>query len=172
MDHIAETQILGHQLPRTIEAASTSISDISPIDCRHASAVFQIAAESFPAVWSEQEFCYFLAHENRVCQGLFSLGAGAPRLRSYFLGLLVQGDLDIISVATRADDRRLGLGERLLKQVCEDRRICRAFLEVEVDNEAAIALYRKTGFVILGRRNAYYGPQRDAYLMRWERETS
>jgi ribosomal-protein-alanine N-acetyltransferase len=32
----------------------------------------------------------------------------------------------------------------------------RIFLEVAEDNEAALALYRKLGFVELGRRKRYY----------------
>ncbi len=172
MDSVIETKVLGHELPGVVSTFSDAFSEIRPIDCRHSGDVYRIAAASFPSVWSEQDFCYFLAHENRVCFGLFSLGKGSPRLRTYFLALLVQGDLDIISIATAPEDRRLGLGGQILKHICEDKRIQRAFLEVEVDNEAAIALYVKAGFVILGQRNAYYGPNRDAFLMRWERVSS
>jgi ribosomal protein S18 acetylase RimI-like enzyme len=131
--------------------------------------VYRIAAQSFPSVWSEKEFCYFLAHENRLCLGVFSEWQGHKRLRAYFLGLLVQGDLDIISLATLPEDRRLGLGSQLLAAVCAKEGVRRAFLEVETSNEAAFSLYSKSGFVLLGRRNEYYGPERDAYLMRWER---
>lgn len=165
MDRSAQTQILGDQLPRRVSVEPELVS----LDCNDVDDVYRIAAASFPAVWTEKEFCYFLAHENRLCLGLASHDGDRFRLRAYFLGLLVQGDLDIISVATDPEDRRLGLGERLLREVCRQPGVSRAFLEVEVSNGPAIALYTKLGFETLGRRHAYYGPDRDAYLMRWVR---
>lgn len=163
MDRSSQAQVLGDQLPRKLDDGLR----FAPLNCNHLSAVYRLAAESFPAVWSEKEFAYFLAHENRLCVGLLSDAPEGPRLRAYFLGLVVQGDLDIISIATRVEDRRLGLAERLLRHVCMHQGVARAFLEVEVDNEPAIRLYGKMGFERLGRRHAYYGPNRDAYLMRY-----
>jgi ribosomal-protein-alanine N-acetyltransferase len=37
---------------------------------------------------------------------------------------------------------------------------------VRVDNEAALGLYRKHGFELLGRRRDYYAPGVDATTMR------
>lgn len=171
MDRSIETQIPGHQLPRGVASAGP-LGHIRPLDCRDVEAVRRIAAESFPMVWSEQDFNYFLSHENRLCLGLFSEGGEESRLRAYFLGLVVHGDLDIISVATCEFDRRLGFGQKLLDLACRQTSVLRAFLEVETDNEGAIGLYKKWGFQLLGRRSAYYGPGRDAYLMRWEKRTA
>jgi [ribosomal protein S18]-alanine N-acetyltransferase len=168
--HSLETQVRSSELHG--ELAPLPAVFVQPIDCRHAERVTQIAALSFPAVWSEKEFCYFLAHENRICLGSFTSFEGKDRLRAYFLGLLVQGDLDIISIATHPDDRRLGLGSTLLSHVCHLPSVQRAFLEVETSNEAAAALYSKHGFQTLGRRHSYYGPGRDAFLMRWCRQVS
>ncbi len=168
MDRSAKTQVFGDQLPgRVAPPASDSELRVVPIDCNQLEDVYRLAFQSFPAVWSEKEFAYFLAHDNRLCMGLVTESPQGPRLRSYFLGLLIQGDLDIISVATATEDRRLGLGEKLLRRVCAHPEVRRAFLEVEVDNAPAIALYTKLGFQNLGRRHSYYGPNRDAFLMRW-----
>ncbi len=169
MDRSFETQIPGHELSRGIAPAGP-LGHIRALDCRDTAAVRGIAAESFPLLWSEQEFNYFLSHEHRLCLGLFSKSSEESRLRAYFLGLLVHGDLDIISVATRLDDRRLGFGQQLLDHACQQPQVLRAFLEVETENTAAIGLYQKRGFQRLGRRSAYYGPGRDAYLMRWQKE--
>ncbi len=164
MDSPSQTQIRSCELPGVDSGCL-----FEALDCRHALQVTQIASLSFPLVWSEKEFCYFLAHENRVCLGLFSHYGGTARLRAYFLGLLVQGDLDIISIATHPEDRRLGLGLGLVSEVRKNRAINRAFLEVETSNFAARAMYEKAGFEVLGRRTSYYGPGRDAFLMRWMR---
>ncbi len=166
MDRSSETQILRHELPRRL----SSLGQVLPLDHRHAAEVQAVAAGSFPKVWSEEDFRFFLSHEQKLCFGLFTEGEpGILRLRSYFIALLVAGDVDIISIATRPLDRRLGLSERLLDHVCHAPTVRRAFLEVEVGNEAAIGLYEKYGFKRLGTRPAYYGPGRDAYLMCWER---
>ena len=168
MDRFAQTQVRGDELPRGV--VPDPFGTLVSLDCNDVAQVYRIAALSFPAVWSEKEFCYFLAHENRICLGLASDAPEGFRLRSYFLGLLIQGDLDIISVATAPEDRRLGLGEQLLREVCTRPGVQRAFLEVEVDNAAAMGLYLKLGFQNLGRRHSYYGPNRDAFLMRWLRQ--
>ena len=41
----------------------------------------------------------------------------------------------------------------------------KVFLEVEFDNDPALALYDKTGFQRYGMRKDYYGPGMDAVLM-------
>lgn len=172
MDSPSQEKIFGNELSRRLVESpffDPTGSVVLALDCRHIEAVRRIAAQSFPAVWAEKEFAYFLAHENRVCMGTFTQAPEGPRLRAYFLGLLIQGDLDIISIATVPEDRRLGLGEALVRRVISLPVVRRAFLEVEVDNEPAIRLYEKLGFQTLGRRRAYYGPDRDALLMRWEK---
>jgi ribosomal-protein-alanine N-acetyltransferase len=134
------------------------------IDCRHIEAVRAVAALSFQRSWSPQDFGYFLAHECRLVGGIFD----GERLVAYFLGLVVQGELDIISVATHPDFRRRGLAEKLLRWACAQGNVQRAFLEVSTANESAIALYRKLGFHPLSVRKGYYDGQVDAQLMRWE----
>lgn len=70
--------------------------------------------------------------------------------------------------------RRRGLAERLLAAVIDQARQWggeRLLLEVRASNAAALALYRRTGFVEDGRRRGYYplrtpgGQREDAVLM-------
>lgn len=53
-----------------------------------------------------------------------------------------------------------GIGELLLSDILAeaDRRQSTVFLEVRVDNDPAIGLYKKHGFVQLGVRKNYYQP--------------
>ena len=65
--------------------------------------------------------------------------------------------------------RRQGKGLRLLRRLLDDARAqgcASAQLEVRAGNAAAQALYRKAGFVALGRRPGFYrDPSEDAVLM-------
>lgn len=132
----------------------------------HLSSLVSIARESFPVVWGEKDFAYFLAHECGYARGIFS----GNRLQAYVVGLLVQGELDIASIATEVSSRRQGLGRVLLQeaQACSDRIV----LEVEASNVSAIALYRSVGFVQVGIRPKYYQGKTDALQMAWERQPS
>ena len=63
--------------------------------------------------------------------------------------------------------RRRGIGKSLMTALEDEfkRRGCRkSGLEVAVDNEAAVSLYRSLGYVFLGKLKNYYGPRRDAFL--------
>lgn len=124
----------------------------------------EIARGSFPRLWEPKEFAYFLDHECGLCLGDVRDGV----LRGYFLGLLVAGDLDVVSIATETKFRRQGIGEGLLRAALAHPGVERAFLEVECRNTAALELYKKLGFQITSTRKAYYDGLRDAYNMKWE----
>jgi ribosomal-protein-alanine N-acetyltransferase len=68
---------------------------------------------------------------------------------------------DVMTVAVAPRRRGGGLGRLLLGEL--ERRACgrgaaHLMLEVRADNEAALALYRRSGFVELARRRGYYRP--------------
>jgi [ribosomal protein S18]-alanine N-acetyltransferase len=74
----------------------------------------------------------------------------------------------IASIAVLPGSRRKGTGVLLLEE-CE-RRFLRyglemSTLEVDVANDAAIALYESKGYEINGMIKEFYGPGRDAYVM-------
>lgn len=72
----------------------------------------------------------------------------------------------LYSIATHAQARGKGVGSALL-QAAEDlarRRHCTALrLEVRTDNETAIRLYERLGYVRIGRYGHYYGDGADAW---------
>jgi ribosomal-protein-alanine N-acetyltransferase len=139
---------------------------IAPVTGRHLAEIIPIASQSFDPVWKEKEFLYFLEHACGFCFGLFD-EKGA--LAAYFLGLLVRGELDIVSVATHPSHRRRGHSECLLRWILAQPKVEKAFLEVAVDNDPAVKLYEKIGFAHSGLRKKYYQAKRDAFLMRWNR---
>lgn len=74
----------------------------------------------------------------------------------------------VASVAVLPQHRRKGIG-RMLMTECEKEFMMRALttfsLEVDVENEPAIALYESKGYEINGMIKDFYGPGRDAYMM-------
>lgn len=90
--------------------------------------------------------------------------AGLARLGT---GLHPESEVHTIGVDPQV--RRRGVGGALLAELLRvaDRWGGPVFLEVRTDNDAAIALYRREGFEIVGTRKRYYQPSgADAYTMR------
>ncbi|GGO96522.1 GNAT family N-acetyltransferase [Actinomyces gaoshouyii] len=81
-----------------------------------------------------------------------------------------RGDADLLTIATAARARRLGLARAMLAHLIDRARGagCGAvLLEVRASNDAAQALYLSRGFTPVGRRRRYYSaPTEDAVVMR------
>lgn len=80
----------------------------------------------------------------------------------FAIGWKVADELELHLVAVEPAQRRNGIATALLERFCDGA----THLEVEADNTAARALYTRLGFEEVGRRSGYYGPNRDAVLMR------
>ena len=80
------------------------------------------------------------------------------------------GDADLLTVATLPAARRRGIATAMITHLlrCARRAGCAAvLLEVRASNAGAQALYRRLGFVPVGRRRRYYlAPVEDALVMR------
>ncbi|HLR96922.1 MAG TPA: ribosomal protein S18-alanine N-acetyltransferase [Jiangellaceae bacterium] len=78
--------------------------------------------------------------------------------------------VDLQTLAVLDGHQRRGIGTVLLRAAlaeAESRGVRRMLLEVRVDNDAALALYRREGFERLIRRRGYYGAGRyDGLVMR------
>jgi len=86
-------------------------------------------------------------------------------------GILVAADTsELLTVGVVPAARRDGLARRMLAELyaaAVSRGAHEMFLEVRVDNDAAISLYLDEGFVDVGRRPGYYESGRvDALVMR------
>ncbi len=160
MGQIFKRQIHSHATSGKIIAV-----DIKPLHCLDIEAVKSISEIAFNKGWGEKDFAYFIAHDSGCCWGVFK----EKRLIGYFLALLVQGELDIISVAVEKEFRRWGIAEMLLVLVWELAEVKRAFLEVEAGNTPAIRLYEKVGYRQYGLRKKYYAGLKDAVVMKKEK---
>lgn len=157
MDQVLEREIRSQQSPG-------NALTIRPLTSSHLSPLLEIAKESFDVVWSEKDFLHCLENPDGRTFGVFY----EERLIAYFLGLDVQGDIDIVSIAVAKNARKAGVAFSLLSHVLASAKHA-AFLEVDLRNQAAIALYRKAGFVDVRIRRAYYEKKYDALCMHWER---
>jgi [ribosomal protein S18]-alanine N-acetyltransferase len=80
----------------------------------------------------------------------------------------VHDEVHVLNVATHPENRRTGLGRRLMNHVLHVARVkgmCLITLEVRRSNEGAIELYRGLGYRRVGVRPRYYENQEDALLM-------
>ena len=82
-----------------------------------------------------------------------------PSVAAYGGMLITVDEGQITNIATHPDHRRRGLGAAVVEALlCEARARALSFvtLEVRESNAAAIALYQKFGFVVVGRRPRFY----------------
>lgn len=83
--------------------------------------------------------------------------------------MTVAAEAEIIYLHTAGSFRRRGLGAYLLYRTLEElssRGIQSMFLEVRKSNQAAIALYKRLGFLLFGERQRYYADGESALLMK------
>ncbi len=139
--------------PRT----SASIRRIGPA---FAAACAKIHAQSFAHAWTLAEFESLLAGCDVVGEAAFATSLfGGRRLTGFVLSRRGADTAEILTIAVTPALRHKGVGAALLGRhlatlAAEGAKSL--FLEVETDNRAARALYRRFGFAEVGERKAYY----------------
>lgn len=114
-----------------------------------------------PRPWSAAEFAVFLTASGSVL-------LQAPD--GFLLGRVAGGEAELLTLAVAPAARRTGQGRALVERFlahCAGQGAT-AFLEVAADNDAAIRLYRATGWHEVGRRPGYYGAGLDGLVMRFD----
>jgi ribosomal-protein-alanine N-acetyltransferase len=74
----------------------------------------------------------------------------------------------VITIDVLPDYRRLGIADTLMGEIersARERRLRRLALQVEVENQEALALYRKWNYQPKSILPDYYGPGLDAFMM-------
>ena len=80
-------------------------------------------------------------------------------------------EADILTVAVLPAYRRQGIAKEFMRQIeayAIEREASAMMLEVELSNESAIKLYESLGYMKISVRMDYYGPGKDAHVMRKE----
>lgn len=110
-----------------------------------------IHAASFDTGWDALEMSVH-------CTKDLCLGLGEP-LSAFIICSVAADQAEILTLATRPEARRSGLGRMLLVETVtalRDKQVTELFLEVAEDNLAARELYKGAGFSAIGRRPGYY----------------
>ncbi|MEW5424511.1 GNAT family N-acetyltransferase [Amorphus sp. 3PC139-8] len=124
-------------------------------------AIAAIHARSFPQEWTVDELAALLSKP-----GVAALVARrgslwtSTRPVGFVIYRLAADEAEILTIAVSPSHRGAGVGANLvgaaLRRLYSDR-AARVFLEVDAENAAALAIYRRFGFQIVGQRPAYYG---------------
>ena len=130
-----------------------------------AAAIASLEALLFSDAWSEASVrsalsspftAALVAYVGGVCVG-------------YLLSSLLSPEGELLRIGVHPSHRRCGMGASLMEGFfaeAKKRECTQLFLEVRADNEGAIALYRRYGFLDNGIRRGYYkNPSADALLM-------
>ena len=139
--------------------------EIVPMDRSHLSQIAALERECFSHPWTEA----MLEEELFNPQASFLVAEDGEGGVLGYAGLHVvldEGYIDNIAVEEPA--RKHGVASALLDVYCRYGAANLAFLTLEVreSNEPAIGLYRKYGFLEVGRRKHYYSsPKEDAIIM-------
>jgi ribosomal-protein-alanine N-acetyltransferase len=132
-------------------------------------AVMHIDGLSLPTPWSENNFRHELI-KNPASHLLVAEGSAKDAEILGFIGFwMLVDEAHISTIAVHPNHRRRGIAELLLHAAIQTALPLGAALmtlEVRPTNSAAINLYTKHGFQIVGRRKRYYRDnQEDALLM-------
>ena len=140
---------------------------IKKLSLKNAKDIAEIAESALTSPWSEKSIKDTLKSPNS-----FNLGLFEGQLLGYIILGVAEEEAEIFSIAIDPDFQRQGNGGQLLDEALgrlQTKGNERVFLEVECENEAAIALYESRGFRQVGTRKDYYtlkdGTRQDALIM-------
>jgi len=132
------------------------------------SAVRPIEALSFSNPWSDSTFLGEIQN-TPVSFPLVVVQKPTEKVIGYIIYWHIREDVQVNNIAVHPDFRGKGIGEALMRHViAKVRKDGATFMALEVrpSNAAAVTLYKKLGFEMLGSRKNYYtNPDEDAFLM-------
>ena len=122
--------------------------------------------DDYEKKWLKKDFFSFISNQDNI----FILSH--PKPVGYLKARVVKDELEIISILIDKKFRKAGYGKGLLIKLLNiafKKKIQNIFLEVSVENQIAINLYKKFNFIKVGKRTNYYfqnGRYIDADIMR------
>ncbi len=124
--------------------------------------VYEIEKETFSRPWSKNLFLQELG----VDHGFFYVCIEENHIIAYIIARLIIDEMAIMNLAVKEEFRRQKVAEKLLLKILSVKDASIFSLEVRKSNEAAIKLYEKYGFKVVGIRKDYYeSPKEDGFFM-------
>ena len=140
-----------------------------PMTAADVDEVWALECSVFPYPWSRGNFVDAVA-SGYDCWTVRDVGG---ELAGYYLLMYALDEAHLLDVALAGERQRQGLGRRLLDELAERARsqgMTSILLEVRPSNERALDVYRRHGYVHIGRRKGYYpagaAGREDAIVMR------
>jgi ribosomal-protein-alanine N-acetyltransferase len=144
--------------------------DYAPMELQDVDDVLALEQTVFPHPWSRNNFIDSLASGYDA----WVLRDGHGTLAGYFLLMPAVDEAHLLDVAVAEEVQGTGMGHYLLDKVAARARglgMESVLLEVRPSNLRALAVYRRYGYIEIGRRRAYYpaheGKREDAIVMRY-----
>lgn len=144
------------------------MTDGAPLDPKYLSLLWAVPdqaaeiaalhARLFSPSWSEESVRALLEHP--ASTAFIAVVGGPPKVTVGFaMAQLAADEAEILSLGVAPEWQRKGVGRRLVEGIARAAQRAEArklFLEVAADNDAALALYRRAGFLGTGLRRGYY----------------
>lgn len=140
-----------------------------PLAPEHIDEIMAIEAESNESPWSRKAFEQEVGHR----LGVFLVALTGKKVVGYAGAWIVADECHITTIAVSPDERKKGLGARLMTEVLarsKEKGAACATLEVRAGNVAAIALYRSLGFAEAGLRRKYYPNNDEDAVIMWRND--
>lgn len=137
-----------------------------PLVKDHIEPILVIEKESNGSPWSPLSFEKEIDHEPTE----FLVATKGGDVVGYAGAWIIADECHVTTIAVAPEYRRQGLGKKMMDEILarsKDRGVLCATLEVRADNEAAIKMYEKLGFVISGKRKAYYPDNKEDAVIMW-----
>jgi ribosomal-protein-alanine N-acetyltransferase len=135
---------------------------------KDAPCVAKIEQECFSTPFKESDILEYLS--NPIWH--FFVAKDGENVLGYISFTVIIDECQIVNVATSPAHRKMGIGKLLIEELlsyAKKSEISKVFLEVRESNVAAISLYKKYGFLVVGTsKNHYSQPTEDALLMNLE----
>lgn len=146
---------------------------IRPMTADDLDGVLALEAASFPDPWSRSLYEHEL-NDNRLSRYrvVVPVEAEASRKVIGHGGWMLFGEeAHILTIAVRPELRGQGIGRWLLLHLLNEAREASCtgvVLEVRPSNAAALRLYERLGFAVIGRRKRYYPDKENALVLQLE----
>lgn len=140
-----------------IGGPSDAVPCIRRIGAERSAECAAIHATSFAYPWQETDFTQLFVASGTLADG--AIEAKEEQLAGFVLSRVAAGEAEILTIAVAPQWRRRGIATSLLPPHLSRlaaTQVNRLFLEVDVENTAARALYANFGFEQVGERKAYY----------------